>query len=39
MGDENYLPIGIDFLVLVVFTVAAWVIAVKLHNRTLPKRI
>ena len=39
MGDENYLPIGIDFLVLVLFTVAAWFIAVKLHNRTLPKRI
>lgn len=39
MGGENYFPIGIDFLVLVVFTVAGWIIAVKLHNRTLPKRI
>jgi ABC-2 type transport system permease protein len=39
MGGKNYFPIGIDFLILAVFTVAAWIIAVKLHNRTLPMRI
>jgi ABC-2 type transport system permease protein len=39
MGGRNYFPIGIDFLVLVVFTVAAWIVAVKIHNRTLPMRI
>ncbi|MBC8477678.1 MAG: ABC transporter permease [Dehalococcoidia bacterium] len=39
MGGGNYFPVGIDFLVLAAFTVAAWIIAVKLHNRTLPKRI
>ncbi len=39
MGGENYFPVGIDFLMLIVFTVAAWVVAVKIHNRTLPMRI
>jgi hypothetical protein len=39
MGGKNYFPIVIDFLILAVFTVAAWIIAVKLHNRTLPMRI
>jgi ABC-2 type transport system permease protein len=39
MGGVNYFPIGIDFLVLLVFAVAAWIIAVKLHNRTLPMRV
>jgi len=39
MGGGNYFPVGIDFMVLAAFTVAAWIIAVKLHNRTLPKRI
>jgi len=39
MGSGNCFPVGIDFLAPVVFTVGAWVIAVKLHNRTLPKRI
>jgi ABC-2 type transport system permease protein len=39
MGGRNYFPIGIDFLVLAAFTVAAWIVAVKIHNRTLPMRI
>lgn len=39
MGGESYFPIGIDFSALVGFTVAGWIIAVKLHNRTLPRRI
>jgi ABC-2 type transport system permease protein len=38
-GDKNYFAVGIDLLVLVLFTVVAWIIAVKLHNRTLPKRL
>ncbi|MDO9333168.1 MAG: ABC transporter permease [Dehalococcoidales bacterium] len=38
-GDKNYFAVSIDLLVLVLFTVAAWIIAVKLHNRTLPKRV
>ncbi|MBI2908003.1 MAG: ABC transporter permease [Chloroflexi bacterium] len=39
MGGENYFPIGIDFLALVIFSVGGWIIAVSLHNKTVPKRI
>ncbi len=38
-GGKNYLAVGVDLLVLVLFTVVAWIIAVKLHNRTLPIRL
>ncbi len=38
-GGENYFSIAVDLLAIIGFTVAAWVIAVKLHNRTLPNRI
>jgi ABC-2 type transport system permease protein len=38
-GGGNYFSISVDLLAIVGFTVAFWVIAVKLHNRTLPKRI
>ena len=38
-GGKNYFAIGVDLLVLVIFTVVSWVIAVKLHNRTLPMRV
>ncbi len=38
-GGKNYLAVGVDLLVLVLFTVVAWIIAVKLHNRTLPLRV
>jgi len=38
-GGENYFPVASDLLAIIGFTVASWVIAVKLHNRTLPKRI
>ena len=38
-GGENYFPVAADLLAIVGFTVVAWVVAVKLHNRTLPKRI
>lgn len=39
MGGENYLPISADFLAIIGFTVASWVVAVRLHNRTMPRRI
>ncbi len=38
-GGENYFPVAADLLAIIGFTVVAWVVAVKLHNRTLPKRI
>lgn len=38
-GDGNYFPVAADLLAIIAFTVAFWVIAVRLHNRTLPKRI
>ncbi|MFH1638838.1 MAG: ABC transporter permease [Chloroflexota bacterium] len=38
-GGENYFPVALDFLVLIIFTVIFWVIAVKAHNRTLPLRV
>ncbi|HXZ29912.1 MAG TPA: ABC transporter permease, partial [Dehalococcoidia bacterium] len=38
-GDVNYFPIAADFLAVIGFTAAFWVISVMLHNRTLPKRI
>lgn len=39
MGGRNYFAIGLDFLALAAFTAAAWIIAVKIHNRTLPMRV
>jgi len=38
-GHESYLPVYVDFLAIIVFTVVLWIIAVGLHNRTLPKRL
>ena len=38
-GGENFFPVALDLLVIIGFGLAFWVIAVKLHNRTLPKRI
>jgi ABC-2 type transport system permease protein len=38
-GGTNYFGVWVDIAVLAVFTVVAWVIAVKLHNRTLPMRV
>ena len=38
-GGENYFSIAVDLLAIIGFTVASWFIAVKLHNRTLAKRI
>jgi len=39
MGSESYFPLLVDFLAVVGFTVVFWIIAVALHNRTLPERI
>jgi ABC-2 type transport system permease protein len=38
-GGTNYFGVGVDIAVLAAFTVVAWVIAVKMHNRTLPMRV
>ena len=38
-GGKSYFAVGVDLLVLVIFTVVSWVIAVKLHNKTLPIRL
>jgi ABC-2 type transport system permease protein len=38
-GGKNYYSVGTDLVVLVIFTVVSWVIAVKLHNKTLPMRV
>jgi len=38
-GGENYFPIAVDLLAIVGFTMVSWVVAVKLHNKTLPKRL
>ena len=38
-GNNNYLPIYADFLAIIGFTVVLWIIAVKLHNQTVPIRV
>ena len=38
-GHGSYLPIYADFLAIFAFTIVFWVVAVKLHNRTLPLRL
>jgi len=38
-GHGNYLPLPIDFLAIIGFTVVFWVAAVKLHGKTLPLRV
>jgi ABC-2 type transport system permease protein len=38
-GHGSYLPLYVDFLAIIVFTIIFWIVAVKLHNRTLPKRV
>jgi ABC-2 type transport system permease protein len=38
-GHDSYLPILVDFGAIIVFTVVLWIVAVKLHNRTLPLRV
>jgi ABC-2 type transport system permease protein len=38
-GGGNVFPLATDFLALLGFTVVFWGIAVKAHNRTMPKRL
>lgn len=38
-GHGSYLPLYVDFLAIIAFTFVFWVVAVKLHKRTLPMRI
>ena len=38
-GHSSYLPIYIDYLAIIAFTIMFWILAVKLHNMTLPKRV
>jgi len=38
-GGESHYPVAANLLALVAFTVVSWVIAVTLHNRTLPRRV
>jgi len=39
VGETSQYPVSIDLLILSVFTIAFLVIAVKLHERSLPKRL
>jgi len=38
-GGESHYSIAVNLLALVAFTVVSWVVAVKLHNRTMPMRV
>jgi len=39
IGQENYFHIGIDFLALIMFSITFYVLAIKLHQRNIPRRI
>lgn len=39
LGSLNFLDIRIDVAALCAFTIFTWIIAVKIHNRTLPMRV
>jgi len=39
IGGTSYYPLSVSFLLLLVFTILFWGAAVRLHNRTLPKRL
>jgi ABC-2 type transport system permease protein len=38
-GGTHFLDLRIDIFALIAFTVVSWIIAVKLHNQTLPMRV
>lgn len=38
-GGESHYSIAVNLLAMVAFTVVSWIVAVKLHNRTLPMRV
>jgi ABC-2 type transport system permease protein len=39
LGNGNYYPLWMDFLVIMVFTIIFFVVAVQIHKKTLPQRI
>jgi ABC-2 type transport system permease protein len=39
VSQKNYFPIGINFLALFIFTLVFYILAVKLHQRNIPRRI
>ena len=39
VGGISYYPAFVNLLVIICFTMVFWVVAVSLHNRTLPKRV
>ncbi|MFH0769351.1 MAG: ABC transporter permease, partial [Chloroflexota bacterium] len=38
-GGQNLYPAPVNLGAIALFTVVSWIIAVKLHNRTLPMRV
>jgi len=38
-GGQNFYSVPINLGAILLFTVISWIIAVKLHNRTLPMRL
>jgi ABC-2 type transport system permease protein len=38
-GGESHYSVAVNLLALIGFTVISWIVAVKLHNRTLPMRV
>jgi len=39
INQENYYPVGIDFLVLFIFSLVFYILAIKLHQKNIPRRI
>ncbi|MDD3777753.1 MAG: ABC transporter permease [Actinomycetota bacterium] len=39
INQENYFNIGIDFLVLILYSILFYLLAIKLHQRNIPRRI
>jgi len=39
VGGISYYPAFVNLLAIIGFTMVFWVVAVSLHNRTLPKRV
>lgn len=39
MGGKNYFSVTTNLLAIIIFTVVSWIIAVILHNKTLPMRV
>jgi ABC-2 type transport system permease protein len=39
INQKNYFPIGINFLALFIFSIIFYILAVKLHQRNIPRRI